>query len=433
LNLIYSKKYYDLLGRIDSILRPHIKDQFIGRASSRVSDCRAEIELKYPVLNLAKKQSPVSVVMLISQGDLFEKPKREYCEIEVQLKENMLYVATLSQDYPYILTFVCIDLAQKRKNALWQTTIKSNSLYLTGLAVNDSQSYVSVMNYGLIVLPGGLSKEQGLMWEHKVLNQQNGIPSELITSMTSHRDLLWIAYGGNEQESGLGLYEPETGNWETIFCSTMKDKQPFNGGIPYTLCRLTSPIPNKLFFVMDHTKFPNMRQWVGLWEMDIETRTLKYLGRTGINENGPLGYIDTTDGECWLKGRTSLVRFDPESEKNTYVIGRPKPQFLNENTTNLGIEYKYDDFVPELSNSDIPFGYYNSGLLDLATSAVHGDKLWARLGKSQIAILYRDKSYDEAKIIDNDILDGEPVERFVSTPYGLVAIGNGIVGLIDTE
>ena len=69
----------------------------------------------------------------------------------------------------------------------------------------------------------------------------------------------------------------------------------------------------------------------------------------------------------------------------------------------------------------------------MSTAAIHNDHLWARLGKSQIIIVEKDKSFEEAEIIDNNILDGEPVERFVSTPYGLVAIGNGIVGLIDTE
>ena len=31
------------------------------------------------------------------------------------------------------------------------------------------------------------------------------------------------------------------------------------------------------------------------------------------------------------------------------------------------------------------------------------------------------------------ILGGERVRKFVSTPYGLVGIGAGVVGLIDTE
>ena len=78
------------------------------------------------------------------------------------------------------------------------------------------------------------------------------------------------------------------------------------------------------------------------------------------------------------------------------------------------------------------FGSHYTGNLDLLTADIYDDQLWARLGKTQIAILHRGESWEKAKIINNDILDGEPVERFVSTPYGLVAIGNGIVGLIET-
>ena len=73
------------------------------------------------------------------------------------------------------------------------------------------------------------------------------------------------------------------------------------------------------------------------------------------------------------------------------------------------------------------------GNLDLSTSAIHENKLWARLGASQILIVEKGGSYEDAEIIDNNILDGGPVCRFVSTPYGLIGIGEGIVGLIETE
>jgi hypothetical protein len=82
----------------------------------------------------------------------------------------------------------------------------------------------------------------------------------------------------------------------------------------------------------------------------------------------------------------------------------------------------------------INFGLYLvQGVLDLARGTIHNNKVWARLGPNQIAIIEIGKSFEEAKIIDNNLLDGEAVHRFVSTPYGLIGIGEGIVGLIETE
>jgi hypothetical protein len=56
--------------------------------------------------------------------------------------------------------------------------------------------------------------------------------------------------------------------------------------------------------------------------------------------------------------------------------------------------------------------------------------MWARQGLSQVIIIHKGKSLAQAEVIDNNILNGGPVLRFISTPYGLVAIGEGTVGLI---
>ena len=76
-------------------------------------------------------------------------------------------------------------------------------------------------------------------------------------------------------------------------------------------------------------------------------------------------------------------------------------------------------------------GTYELGCIDLSTAAIHDGKLWARYGKNQLVILPRGQSLDEAQILANNILDGGKVLRFLSTPYGLVAIGEGSVGLIE--
>ena len=68
--------------------------------------------------------------------------------------------------------------------------------------------------------------------------------------------------------------------------------------------------------------------------------------------------------------------------------------------------------------------------IDLSNCALHNNRLWAHFGDNQIIIAEQGKN---PQFYDNNILDGEPVERFVSTPYGLIGIGEGVVGLIETE
>jgi hypothetical protein len=48
-------------------------------------------------------------------------------------------------------------------------------------------------------------------------------------------------------------------------------------------------------------------------------------------------------------------------------------------------------------------------------------------------VLHRGKPIEEAEIFDNNILNGGKVLEFLSTPYGLVAIGEGTVGLIEMQ
>jgi hypothetical protein len=50
---------------------------------------------------------------------------------------------------------------------------------------------------------------------------------------------------------------------------------------------------------------------------------------------------------------------------------------------------------------------------------------------TQIAVVHRGRPFAERRS-GNDLLDGEPVLKFLSTPYGLVAIGDGAVGLVRT-
>jgi hypothetical protein len=70
------------------------------------------------------------------------------------------------------------------------------------------------------------------------------------------------------------------------------------------------------------------------------------------------------------------------------------------------------------------------GAVDMVTAAIHEDRLWARCGRTRIAILQRGQKLEDAAKISNDILDGGPVLQFFETPYGLLAVGQGSAGIV---
>ena len=79
------------------------------------------------------------------------------------------------------------------------------------------------------------------------------------------------------------------------------------------------------------------------------------------------------------------------------------------------------------------YNYWTQGTVDLSTSAVHGKKLWALLGGSRLIVIQRGKPITDAEIMENNLLNGKRVLKFFSTPYGLVGIGKGSIGLIEAK
>lgn len=160
--------------------------------------------------------------------------------------------------------------------------------------------------------------------------------------------------------------------------------------------------------------------------MDTDTRKLKHLWHNAYRRHG-LERIDVFGDNWWLSSVFALIRFDPVLEKGTLVASR---------TSILGItrqmfEVNVAPFVADKNLGEDAFGHKNLGSIDIRTAAVHGDKMWARQGLSQLIAIQKGKSLDQADVMNNDILNGGPVLRFFSTPCGLVAIGEGTVGLID--
>ena len=58
---------------------------------------------------------------------------------------------------------------------------------------------------------------------------------------------------------------------------------------------------------------------------------------------------------------------------------------------------------------------------------------WKRLGESRIVAVKNLTDSKDARIFANDILAGDKVLAFFDTPYGLVGLGEGAIGLIETE
>jgi hypothetical protein len=443
-------RYYNLLKRITITLESHQSDSKVVKAISNIKDFQAELKSQYPQLDVTKTTSNLHVNMLITQKDWFQNipnsggrliqrgpngdiPWSER-SFKIKLQDKFLWIvfqaggSTSNRnsqgkfEWPSGIGLVGINLAQKKVFALWQTKVISpNSIKeITGLSVTDKSSYISLLKVGILELPG--SQQEGRKYfENPKVSTLSSLPSLLITSIAQEGDKLWVAYGDTEQESGLGIYDPKTEKWENVYCSSLKDKPPFSAGQPYQINSMYIE-PNRLLFSVSGI------EQSGLWKLDTNTRQLKYIW--------PI-YGDLSNGvgdNVWLKSRSYYVKIDPSSEKMTLLVRNAlsKLKMYPDKSPLEGLTE--DMFLPEsfLDKVKLSF-YYSQGNLDLSTGTIHNSKLWARLGTSQIIIAEKGKSFEEADIIDNNILDGKPVEKFVSTPYGLIAIGEGTVGLIETE
>lgn len=309
------------------------------------------------------------------------------------------------------------------------------------MAVFEDACYVAIRDVGLIKFPESLRRDQAFITPSNILTEKDGLPSVSITGTTAADSKLWIAYGGLGKESGLIIFEPKTGYFDTIFCSALDGAPPFNAGKSYALSFLTPGPDNKLFFIMgergrDPKPFYPLGQWWGLWGINTKTRVTKFIWR---DENRPMALeaINNSGGILWLQDLFSITQFDPDSEKARFVLGQIDATHAWQTTilksTDPMPELQRDLFVPESSIGKYWWGHPSSGRISLRTAAVYGNKLWARLGEGQLIVIHKGKGFEEAEVIYNNILNGGKVLRFFSTPYGLIAIGEGTVGLIETS
>ncbi len=443
-------RYYLILDRIAEVFQPHKSDKKVLAALNNIKDFQAEIKNRFPEINPHREDaSGLSVKMLLTKQDWFKDiikigstsiqggpitwSERSF---KAKLKDEYLWVVFQAGgstghknnqgnlEWPADIGFAGINLAQKKVFALWQTEVVSHDAVrqISDLCVTDKASYVSLLNTGILELPGYREGRREYLDTTKIYTQENRLPSVLITSITQDGDKLLIAYGDSGQESGLGLYDPKSEIWKGIFCSTLKGESPFSQGKLYQIDSMLLESPNKLFFSASGN---NINQG-GLWKLNTDTLDLQYIW------SGVTDIYKDMNNDIWLNSTSYKMKLEPDSEKITAIMLPGKKQwYANVIKAISGLDK--DLFVPESFLNAVTFGpYYALGNLDLSTSAIHNNKLWARIGKSQIIIAEKGKKFEEAQIIENNILDGQPVEKFVSTLYGLIAIGKGTVGLIET-
>jgi hypothetical protein len=230
----------------------------------------------------------------------------------------MLYLAAI--ELWGLPTLARVDLTGRTPACLLKTETTINWNNLVGLAVMDDVGYLALRDIGIAVLPKNAWNDGQNAFNPKILTREQRLPSLLITAMAQDQGRLWIAYGRPDAESGLGLYDPKTGRWESVLCSTLKGEEPFNAGRPYGLMQLAVVPPNSVFFTNRAKMFQGMAPWMGLWRLDTTTHRVKYYGYCGV-ETGILGRLEAVGKDVWCKGNLSLVRIDTESEEAAYIFG----------------------------------------------------------------------------------------------------------------
>ena len=425
-----ARRFHNLLIRIETALETGVDKPPVHRALGRVRSSRVDLESQYGLSEPGKSSSTAGVAMLLTKTGSSAQPLSGPYRVHAELIGETLHVAVVT--YRGQPTLARVDLTGRTSACRVEAGVWIHWTNLVGLAATDDATWVAVKDRGIIVLPNDAWNRQDAAFKPKILTQEHGLSSLSITGMAGDRGRLWIAYGRPDAESGLGLYDPRTGQWETVLCSTLKGEEPFKAGRPYALMHLVVTSTHDLYFINFARFFRDQIPWMGLWRLDTTTRNLTYLGACGA-EQGIQDHLDGAGGNCWCRGGSSLVRIDAESREATYLFGfRWRPLSRQVAGTGRWLDCRNDLFLPEDSMPAVPFGPRERGGIDLTSSAMHGDDLWTLLGNTQIAVVHRGKPFAEATILANDLLDGEPVLKFLSTPYGLVAIGDGAVGLVRT-
>jgi hypothetical protein len=428
-----AKEWYLVLEKIAEVLRTYSSNnKQVTLALSRIRDKQTEIKKYYPEVAVSKADASISVQMILTKNAWFN-PYVFHPIISDRIgyirylndKKNILWIGFCSREdirksvggaieKSVNVGLISIDIAKYDVTSLYQTQIPTfyngNDIgmpIITGIETIETKIYMSIANAGIIEFSLSSEQNREYLQTPKILTNKNGLPSVLISSITKEGNNLWVAYGYRRQESGLGLYEPETEKWESVFCSTLKAESPFSSGNPYLIQNIRITKPETLFFILNEPELgtANMDKWSGLWKMNTKNHKVDLvLGNEAFQKVGDLALEDFRNKWwIWKEHTSPIIEFDPISEQYNSV--------------------GWD-----------PYSTYNTGVFhQLSSATIHKDTLWGRWGQNQIIKIKVGQKIQDAHVFDNNILDGGPVSRFVSTPYGLIAIGQGSVGLIETQ
>jgi hypothetical protein len=346
-------------------------------------------------------------------------------------QQPVLWIASVWEDSqaPEVrVALAGLDLDKRSAFAAWQICSKARLNVSVvprppALVMGERKSYVAIEGVGLVELPGSAAVGKGVTDAPRILGPKNSLPPACITGIAPHGSKLWVAYAHNG--SGLGIYDPEAEEWQTVLSSEVRGDGPFQDGAAYEFRELT-PIPGGLMLFASISPGGCGTSPFGAWRLDAATGKVQPL--FGLYDL----YLASYDGRTlWAAGPNILAQLLPGPsrveialEDREYTTRIP---WLEQSAWTVS----ENPFVPVQEQEKVPFSIMHLEGLDPFTGAVHGDEFWARYGRSQIIVLRRGKGLDEATIMDNNILEGGKVLQFFETPYGLIAIGEGSVGLIE--
>jgi hypothetical protein len=432
------KRYYALLERIAAILTPRRTEPTIASALCNIRDWQLEARTKYPELDL-KAEPPILQATMLLDGKNWPKPYVEIMSIQSTLDGSCLWLAQesrythLSVRQPQgagVMSVAGVDLASREVLAAWQGEVTfPMQARPTSLAVCRGDAYFAIKGAGIVVFPRNALKDAQTAVEPQTLTGEHELPSSFVTGMATQGDQMWIAFGGGSGDSGLGLYDPQSRHCEVVFCSTRKGSTWLDSQA-YLLTDLRLLPPSTLLFHVSMLS-QESRGISGLWLMDTNSREARRIpdGLSIASDDGPLwnwpDVIATrADGSGLGVERRTFVRGNLTVDQwLQYIQGKPLVPSPSQEVFTLRYSMPVGKGL---------FGPRYGAMAAVPTAAVHKGRLWMCFGTSQIAIASQDRPFEEARAVPNDILNGEPAIKFLSTPYGLVAIGNGTVGLIES-
>ena len=274
--------------------------------------------------------------------------------------------------------------------------------------LGELHSYVLCASvfWGILEFPGTTARGVGAIDNARVLRSADGLPAGSITAIAGSPQKMWVGFSGSGG-SGLGLYNAETGAWKTAFSNMEKGSGPLRSGDSYGIGSL---------ILWSGSAFFSARS--GLWEYHPGSGEAHLLGNFTADH-----YSGNADG-FYLWEDNSILHVDPRQKECRYELASR----MTLNDPALRIEPPW-----RLEKSGLPPVDPHQWDIDFVTAAFHGDRLWARCGKTGIIIVQRGQKVEDGTKIPNDILDGGPVLQFFDTPYGLLAVGQGSAGIIEDQ